>query len=263
MNIPATFMLITGASMGLGRELAIQCAKRSMNLILVALPDHTLESFSQMISEQYSVQVHFFETDLTVKSSIYQLFDWIIKNKFEVFGLINNAGIGEEGRFNDCTTSSIDYMIKLNVRAPAVLTHLLEPLLRKNKKAYILNIASMAAYCPIPYKTAYPASKVFIYNFSRCLCEEYIGTGIHVCVVTPGPMETNSKVTKSIVSKGYFARLSTVSPKKIAEISIKALLNGQKVVVPGFFNKFNLLLIRTLPPFILNSVLGRYFRVKN
>jgi short-subunit dehydrogenase len=253
------YIVITGSSKGLGKEMAIQCAKRHMNLILTALPGESLEGFCQELTIKYHIKVQFYEIDLTIIESIYLFHDWI-HNNFRVNGLINNAGIGDSGPFCECSTKKIDSIILLNIRALSILIRLLEPELMSHSKAYILNIASMAAYSPIPYKTIYPASKAYVNNFSKCLRLEYSRTGINVCVVNPGPMTTNEAVITRIESNGFWARIAIVPTEYVAEQSIKAMLNGQGVVVPGFFNKFNLLLIRILPDFIRCAILNAIFK---
>lgn len=255
------YVIITGASMGLGKEFAIQCAQQRMNLILVALPGDSLAQFCRELMEQYAIQANFYETDLTKLEEIYQFHQWVQSN-FRVNGLINNAGIGDSCPFCNCSTEKIDYMILLNIRALSLLTRLLEPELRSHPKAYILNVASMAAYCPMPYKTIYPASKAFVNNFSRSLRMEYSKTGINVCVVNPGPMATNEAVLERIQHNGFWAKKAVVPTQRVAEISIKAMLNGKGTVVPGFYNKLNLFLIRIVPSGIRHLILRTIFKPK-
>ena len=118
----------------------------------------------------------------------------------------------------------------------------------------------MAAFSPIPFKTVYPASKAFVYSFSRCLQEELKGSTIKVSVINPGPIMTNPDVIARIEKHGFLGKIGLLSAKKIAQIAITNLLNGRFVIIPGFFNKINLLLIRIIPTRIRLSMLSKLFR---
>lgn len=253
------YTIITGASKGLGKEFAIQCAKRKLNLILVALPESNLNPLCYNLKKEYGIKVKGYEFDLTNKNEIIK-FHNCLKDKFKINGIINNAGLGGSIIFKDCSIDYINDIILLNIRALSLLTRLLIPELIKCRKAHILNVASLAAYSPIPYKTVYPASKAFVYNFSRSLREELRGTGINVCVVTPGPISTNNIVQNSIKRIGFLSKLSVVSAQYVAKTSIKAMLNGTAVVVPGFWPKFNLLLIKIIPKFIRLPLLKKIYK---
>jgi uncharacterized protein len=155
--------LITGASKGLGKELALACAKRQYNLILVALPQSNIQGLADQITEDYGVEVETFEYDLTEEFKIYELADHVCK-KGPLDILINNAGCGGTGEFEHSPVEYIDLVLKLNIRATSMLTRLLIPSLKASAgRSYVMNISSMAAFCPIGYKHVYPASKVFLY----------------------------------------------------------------------------------------------------
>jgi len=253
------YTVITGASKGLGKEIAIQCARHNLNIILVALPDGNLKLLCEHLINEYHIKAKCYEVDLTNKDAIFKLYDWL-KINYKINGIVNNAGLGGSFPFEKCSVDYIDDIILLNIRALSLLTRLLIPELIKQRRSHILNIASLAAYSPIPYKTVYPASKAFVYSFSRSLREELRGTSINVCVVTPGPISTNNEVKSSIKKIGFLSRLGVVSAQRIAQISVKAMLNGTGVVVPGFWNKFNLLLIRLVPSFIRLPILKRIYK---
>ncbi len=147
-------------------------------------------------------------------------------------------------------TSSLQYLeniILLNVKAVSFLSHILLPRLREHPKGYILNVGSMAALSPIGFKTIYPASKAFVLSFSRSLNEELKGTGITVSVVLPGPMRTNPEITSRINQQGWWVRKGLLPPEVIAKGAVEGMLNRQKVIIPGFMNKVNCLLIKLLP----------------
>jgi hypothetical protein len=161
------YALITGASQGLGKYIAMDLAKRNYHILLVALPNENLSSVASEISK-LNVKVDFFETDLTKKENILDLVQWA--NKYPIEVLINNAGCGGSKYINDASFDYIDSIILLNNRATAQITTSLIPNLTKQPKSYILNVSSMAAFSPIGYKTVYPASKNLL-NFFRLDCK--------------------------------------------------------------------------------------------
>jgi uncharacterized protein len=137
--------------------------------------------------------------------------------------------------------------MQLNVVATALLTQLLLPNLRRQERAWLLNVSSIAAFSPIGFKTVYPASKAFIRHFSLGLREELRGTGVSVSVVYPGPMKTNLDVTQRIENQGFKGKLGLCSPEEVAFIAVRQMLAGRANIVPGFANKLNRWLMALLP----------------
>ncbi|MGE4585868.1 MAG: SDR family NAD(P)-dependent oxidoreductase [Mangrovibacterium sp.] len=240
------YTLITGASTGLGKELALECARRGMNLILISLPGEGLPQLSRQIASASGVRIIFRETDLTRRASVEELTDWI-KKHFALNMLINNAGVGGSCLFTDSSTDYLDNIIQLNISAMVRITRLLTPLLRESGKAYILNVSSLAAFSPVPFKTVYPASKAFIYHFSLGLRAELKSSGIHVSVLNPGPIITNADVSKRINRQSEYVKLSVLPAAGIARIAVNKLLRKRAVIIPGFFNRLNAFVIRLTP----------------
>ncbi len=247
------FTLITGASTGLGRELARECARLRMNLILVSLPNEGLAELSTQLSIRYQIDVNYYETDLTNRSDLEKLGNWIRTN-FSVNTVINNAGIGGTQAFDNASTDYLDRLIQLNIRATSLLTRIMIPELKMHRRAYILNVSSMAAFSPLPYKTVYPASKAFIYHFTRGLKAELRHTSIRVSVVNPGPIATNADVMRRIQQQGFLGRLTLLPTPVIARIAIRHMMRGKAVIVPGFLNKVNRLLFQIIPSSIRLSM---------
>jgi len=241
-----TYSLITGASCGLGKELATECAKRGRNLLLTALPGENIAEMGIKLSRQYGVSVKTYENDLTLEKSVFELVSEIT-GKYPVDMLINNAGVGGTKSILTTTPDYIDRIILLNMRAVALLTLLLLPELKRHKKAYILNIASMASFGPMPYKTVYPASKAFVYSFTRGLSAELMGSGITVSVAHPGAMKTNDEVTRRIEKHHRLVQVTSVPVQKVAEICIRQLLKGDELIIPGVMNKLSWVLLKIVP----------------
>jgi len=251
------FALITGASKGLGKSLAEELARRKHNLILASLPQQDLEKFSEELADRYKVKVKFYETDLTVKKNIIQFCDWINEN-FKIDILINNAGTGGSEKFSEVSTRYLNKMIQLNVMAPVILTHKLLDNLKSQKKAFILNISSLAALSPMGYKTVYPASKAFLQSFSRGLNQELKETSISVSVVNPAGMRTNQDTSQRIKKQGFFGKLTARDPDFVARYSIDHLFKKTEVIKVSFLGW---LALKLTPLWLSNFILTR--KMKN
>jgi short-subunit dehydrogenase len=242
------YVVITGASRGLGKAFAEEFASKNKNLILVALENDGLADVAKSIKDRFNVKVELFETDLAKTESVYLLSEEL-NAKFEVDYLINNAGIGGTSIFCETAVEKIDNLIMINVRALSLLTRLLLPNLKRQEgKSFILNVASMASFSPMTYKAVYSASKAYVYYFSRALAEELKNTNVFVSVVHPGPMKTNAEVTRSIEKQGRMAKIyGLITPERTARIAIKHLENNVPFIVPGIVNWLNWIAMRLIP----------------
>lgn len=245
MYFTKNYTVITGASQGLGKAFAECCAAQNRNLILISLPNEGLPQFKNFLNQKYNVEVHIFELDLTKKNQLIHLCTTLKQYKINM--LLNNAGIGGTKAFLDVSTEYIDTIVLLNMRSLVLLTHQLLPQLKMQKEAFILNISSLAAFAPMPYKTIYPASKAFVYSFSRGLQVELKNTTVHVSVAHPGGMATNTDVSKRLNSYKGIVRFSVLSPKETAEICLRNLFQKKVIIIPGNLNKISSVLQRILP----------------
>jgi uncharacterized protein len=245
-NKEEQYTLITGASTGLGKEMAIECAKRGMNLILVALSFSSLKLTSDAIEKEYKVKIIILEADLSTDEGIDRVIN-LVQGNFKVNFLINNAGVGGTSNIINTPIDFIDKIIKVNVRAMALITSQLLPVLLENDNSYIINVSSMAAFSPIAYKTVYPASKAFVYSFSRALQEELRDQNVNVTVVHPGPIVTNYSTTRRILAQGIKAQLGVVSAKNIAVEAINGVFIGKEVIIPGLWNVLSHWLMTIIP----------------
>ncbi|MFZ6001788.1 MAG: SDR family NAD(P)-dependent oxidoreductase [Bacteroidota bacterium] len=239
------FAVITGASSGLGRAFAFELAKRKTNLVLIALPGEGLDMLAKEL-KCTGVRAEYFETDLTRHENILAVSEWVNTN-FEVFMLINNAGMGGTRRFLDADMDYLNNIIQLNVMSTSLLTRALLPNLLGQDQSYILNVSSMAAFSPMGYKTVYPASKAFVHHFTRGLYQELKDTRVFVSVVNPGPMKTNKDVTDRINRQGWMGKLGLLTPEEVAEISVRQLFKKDTVIMLNLSNGFNWLLMKVIP----------------
>ena len=251
--------LVTGAANGLGKAYAIELAKSGYHTLLLDLPQTGLESLCNKIVNEFGTQSVFYEIDLTQTKQIIEVCQKI-NEQYEVSILINNAGIGGTRRFDEVDSDYLNTMMQLNIKAPTLLTKLLVPNLQKQTKAFVLNVSSMAAFSPMPYKTIYPASKSYLLSFTRSLQEEYRSSTICFSVVTPGPMNTNPEVSERINKQSKAARMSLLAPEKVAEISLRGLFNGKKLILLNGPNRFNYILMHIIPLNIRMYLLGKIMK---
>ena len=164
-----TFALITGASGGIGFSLARELAKRNINVLLVARSGDKLSENCETIKKEFGVEAYYLATDLSATTGLAQLIHWIEDQKYSVSILVNNAGYGLWGSLENLPLSDWENMMKLNMNSVVNLCHHFIPILKKQPKAYILNVASTAAYQAVPFLTTYAATKAFVVLFSRGL----------------------------------------------------------------------------------------------
>ena len=247
--------MITGASQGLGRELALQLASRGENTLLSALPGENLQAVCDGC-RSFGVRSECFELDLTDRDSLLGFMSEV-DGSFRLSALINNAGTGGSRKFDEVPLKYIDTIMKLNVLATTVLTHGLLPNLRRNAPAHMLNISSLAALIPMGYKTVYPASKAYIKHFSLGMREELRPFGISVSLALLGPMPTRQEIIDRINRQGAIGRMLSVSPEKAARACLDGLFSGRRIIVPGGLNKLSYNLLKLVPERLKASLMSR------
>jgi len=245
------YTLITGASMGFGKVLAEECARRNMNLLLIALPGESLHELASAIKNNYAVDVVAIEKDLCGDQSCHELFQEVHESGLQINMLINNAGVGGTQFFHDGTIARYEEQIRLNVLATTVMTHLFIGMLKRNAPSYILNVGSLASFFSLQKKQVYGATKSFILYFSKSLRRELQSENVFVTVVCPGGMFTNDTVTKTINSGSFISRASSMRPEDVAPIAIEGLMKKKEVVIPGRINRTIVFLDGILPRFIV------------
>jgi uncharacterized protein len=248
------YCLITGASEGFGKALALECASRKMNLILVALPGPELYYLADFIERNYKVDVLAIEKDLAIEENCLMVFKEVQELHLTVNMLINNAGLGSTMLFSEGSMAFYQKQIKLNITATTLLTHLFLDMLKSNGPSYILNVGSLCSYFFLPKKQVYGATKSFLYFFSKSLRREVKKDGINVSVICPGSMNTNLSVTLLNKSTSWLSRLAVLNPEEVAPVAIDGLLKGKEVIIPGRVNKIFLLMDKLLPAYIKKMI---------
>ena len=241
------YTIITGASEGFGKALAIECAKREMNLVLVALPGPELHSLAQFIRRNYPVDVVLIEKDLCHEQGCLEVYNEIAAMQLRVNILINNAGLGSTVLFEEGSIRLYEQQIKLNVLATTLMTKLFLCMLKQNSQSYIMNVSSMAAFFHLPKKHVYGATKSFVYSFSKSLGRELKNDHVHVSVLCPGGMNTNLPLTLMNKNGSWISRMSVMNPEDVGPIAIDGMLRGKEVIIPGKVNRFFFILDKLLP----------------
>ena len=257
------YCLITGASEGFGKALTIECAGRKMNLILVALPGPELFYLANFIERNYKVEVIVFEKDLTKEEDCTMLYKEVCERNYNINILINNAGLGNTQLFSEGSISFYEQQLKLNVVATTLLTRLFLDMLRNNTPAYILNVGSLCSFFYLAKKQVYGATKSFIYFFSKSLRRELQNENIHVSVICPGSMNTNTSVILLNKKSGWLSQLAVMNPEEVAPIAIDGLLKRKEVIIPGRVNKFFLVLNKLIPASLKKIITNNQMKLLN
>ena len=238
--------LITGASSGLGKDYAIEYAKRKQDLIIVARRLDRLIELQEDLQKRYGINVLVVQVDL---SDPKQTHDFCVQLPQDIFinRLINNAGFGFHGAFEDYSEETVSSMIEVNITALSQLTHYVIPMMKENHEGEILNVASMAAYTPGPFMAEYYATKAYVLSLSMALHEELKPYGIKVSAVCPGPTKTEFGTAAHYAHQDVIESTFSMASLPVVLTSMKALEKNKSVSIPGFSNKILHLLMKFLP----------------
>lgn len=230
------YTLITGASSGIGYELASVFAKNNHNLILVARTTSKLESLKTEIEKNFQVVAEIITLDLSNQNSAEELFAAVNKKKLEVDILVNNAGFGDHGMFLTADAKKIEEMILLNILTLTKLTKLFLPKMVESKYGKILNVASTAAFQPGPLMSVYYATKAYVLSFSEGLYEEMRSSGVCITALCPGPTVSGFHEAANLSNVALMEIIKLPTSKDVAEFGYAALMNNKAVAIHGFMN---------------------------
>jgi uncharacterized protein len=249
------YALITGASKGIGKQIAVELAKKKFDLLLIARSASQLEDVSKEIKSKYDIKIDFLAEDLSVPDAAQNVLRWVERQGYEIAVLVNNAGYGSAGEFHSYTLEQNRDMMNLNMVTLSEMCQVFLPMLKRNSQAYILNIASSTAYQAIPRMALYAATKVFVLNFSRALKYELKDTPVSVTCICPGATDTNFNDRAAIPEKARKAAEKVVmTPEEVAKISVDAMFAGKTEVIPGVVNKLGAFLAWLAPKALIEKV---------
>ena len=244
-------VLITGASSGIGKSLAEQFAKNNFNIIAVAQNERKLDNLKSKLEEEYTIRVSTLECDLAKDNAAQELYQRVKNLGMTVDILVNDAGVGERDLFTDISYEKYAEIIHLNIISLTHLTHLyLKEMVFRNE-GRILQLGSVAGFQPGPYMAVYHASKAYVVSLSEALSTELneMESDVTVTCLCPGPTDTNffsrahAKDTKVYKNKEKLMQ----SPEEVAEGAYKALMDGERIYIPGAMNKVMTFIRRAIP----------------
>ncbi|GAA4348014.1 SDR family oxidoreductase [Hymenobacter saemangeumensis] len=245
------YALVTGASRGIGRALALSLAECGYDLLLVARSGEALQELASEIILKHQREADFLAIDLAEPEAATTVAGWVQQQTPNLAVLVNNAGYGLWGRFEQLPLAEQQNMLQLNMALPVALTHALLPALRAGRdsqKSYILNVASTAAYQAVPSLTLYAASKAFLLSFSRGLRYELKDTKVSVTCLCPGATTTSFADRAGMGSElQKTAEKVSMTPEAVAAVAVAGMLSGQAEVVPGIINKVSAGLTSLVP----------------
>ena len=235
-NPGKAWAVITGASAGLGRAFADNCAGRGDNLFLADLPGTGLPALAENLTSS-GIEVRAIECDLSREEGRSAFLTAILESQAPLSLLVNNVGVGHNGLFDRLPYEAAKAAIDLNIGATVALTHGLVPALGKTRGSRIITVASLAAFYPMPLFAIYSSTKAFLLSWSLALRQELSDLGIGVTVLAPGGMYTNEETREKVRSQGLSGRLSTMEPAEVAAFALAAADRNKAIAIPGLFNK--------------------------
>jgi short-subunit dehydrogenase len=239
--------LVTGASGGIGVDLADCFARDGYDVIVTARSQAALEQVASRLAREHSIAATPIPCDLAEAGGARKLAQSVAASGLRVDVLVNNAGYGHAGPFTSSDLETQVGMIDLNVRALVELTHLYWDAMRERRRGGVLNVASTAAFQPGPFMAVYYASKAFVLSFSEALWEEARGTGVKVSCLCPGPTLSGFRARAGTDKTKLAAAARQVPSMPVAEAGYRAFQNDERVVVTGARNRLVARLVPMLP----------------
>lgn len=255
--------LITGASSGIGKELAIIHASKGGDLIIVARRKDKLKSLKEEITKTYQVKVEIIVKDLTQPNAPKEIYDEVNQLGIQVDYLINNAGFGGHGKFHERKWEEDLSMINLNIIALTALTRFFLPDMVKRNSGRILNVSSTASFMPGPLQAVYFATKAYVTFFSNAIAEELHDTKVTVTALLPGATETEFAKTSGMDKTDLFDK--TIGAAHVAQAGYKGMLEGKLDVVSGltFSQKIMMKMIPFSPKKMILKQVREMQEIKN
>ena len=254
--------LITGASSGIGLELAHLFARDGYRLVLVARNRSILRQLGDDLQSRYSITVRIEPKDLAHPATPPELYQELQESGIVLDVLVNNAGFGGAGDFLSTGWNHEAEMMQVNMVALTHLTKLFLPQIRA-REGMIMNVASTAAFQPGPFMAVYYASKAYVLSFTEALAEELRGTGVKVSCLCPGPVKTNFQKRAYLEGTAMINSPLIVDVQEVARVGYEGLKQGKRIVIPGWKNRAGVELLRISPREMVTKVVRKLQEKKN
>lgn len=251
--------LVTGASSGIGKELAKGLAARGANVALAARSEEKLKELAAELEGAHGVHARIFRVDLSRPGAGRELYRWVSEAGIEVEHLFNNAGVGSSGPFAQSDHDRELGLLRLNCEALVELTHAALPGMVERGSGGVLNVASMVAFMPVPFMAVYSASKAFVRAFSESLAEELSGTGVRVSVLCPGHVPTGFQAAAGF-QEGAVSPPGALGAEETAELALRGYARGERVVITGLVNQMGAVAATALPNRIVTRIGAKMMR---
>jgi len=248
--------LITGASGGIGYELALLLARDGFDCILVARSRDKLDELAARLESEFRVKTLVVARDLSKPTAVDEIYEEVSAASMSIDLLVNNAGFPVYGRFVDTDWQAELDMLQVNVVALTALTKLFVRGMVERRNGRILNLASTAAFVPGPLMAVYYASKAYVLSFSQALANELQGTGVTVTALAPGPTRTGFQ-KRGVMEDSRLVRGQIADAKSVAAAGYRGMMRGKTIVIPGFSNKLIPWVARVSPRGAVTRVVRR------
>jgi uncharacterized protein len=249
--------LITGASRGIGRELARLFARDGQEVVLVARSEEELQALARDLIATYGAKCHVIACDLLDPAAPAALKARLDQEGVTVGVLVNNAGFGDTGAFHTLDRQRQLGQVQLNIAALTDLTHLFLPKMIEQGQGRILNIASTAGFQPGPYMAVYYATKAYVISFSEAISHELRGTGVTVTAHCPGATDTHFAAAAGNDKTMLFQRGQVASAEDVAADAYAAMLAGRPVAIHGVLNWLGAFSVRLAPRAVVRALAAR------
>jgi hypothetical protein len=259
---PSTTALITGASSGIGAEIARRLAERGHGVTLVARRRERLEELAAELSQAHEVRAEVEACDLTSPEARRALIEAVEHRSLGVAVLVNNAGFGNGGLFHEQDAETELDMVRTNVEALLHLCHAFVPGMVRRGAGAVLNVASVAAFQPVPRQATYGATKAFVLSLTDAMSADLHGTGVTATSLCPGPVPTEFGEVAGVDEGLMNIPGVSVSPADVASAAVDGLERGKRVVVPGAATRAAALLGSASPRWMTLEALRRFYPVK-
>jgi uncharacterized protein len=246
--------LITGASSGIGLDLAHLFARDGHDVVLVARTESKLQEVARDLEKHHKVTAHVIAADLSRPDAAQALFEETRARRLQIDVLVNNAGFGQGGKFVETDLTKELDMIEVNVSAVVHLTKLFLGGMVARRSGRILNLASTAAFQPGPLMAVYYATKAFVLSFSEAIAEELKDSGVTVTALCPGPTYTAFADKADVENTGLFKVMRPMTSMDVAQIGYRAMRRGKRVAIAGLRNKLTAQSVRVSPRFVVTKV---------
>jgi len=258
------YALITGSAKGIGKALATELAAKNYGLLLIDMDGQGLTNTARELESRYKIPVQTLAQDLSENGAVSKIKSWSEPFHQQLQVVINNAGFGLNGSFEELPIKEQLNIIDVNVKALVEISHTFIPILRKINKGYLMNLGSNAAYQAVPYLCIYAATKAFIVSFTRGIRYELRNTNVSVTCLTAGSTESNFMDRAGMGSSiRKTASKMEIPAATVARLGVEAMFRGKAEIVPDFNSKLGIFLSRHLPKRFSEKYGADIFKQKN